>query len=65
MQDTEPDCEGLLGFGLTTSSILVKLLDGDLHISSFPWYKTDFEFSFSIKRVQLEDFKDKQFNSKS
>ena len=65
MQDTEPDCEGLLGFGLTTASILVKLLDGDLNISSFPWYKTDFEFSFSIKRVQIEEFKDKLSKSRS
>ena len=42
---------GVVGFGLSTASTLCQLLGGELLLSSFPWYKTEFEFTFDVKRT--------------
>ena len=41
---------GIVGFGLSTAGTLCNLLGGELSLSSFPWYKTEFEFTFLIKQ---------------
>lgn len=47
----EKPSSGGLGFGLTTTAFLMKLLGGEISFSSIPWYKTDVIFSFAIKRA--------------
>ena len=42
--------ESTVGFGLSTASTLCSLLGGELSLSSVPWYKTEFEFTFVIKQ---------------
>ena len=38
-----------LGFGLSTSNMLINLLSGRLELTSLPWYKTEAKFSFPVK----------------
>jgi len=41
----------LVGFGLSTANTLCNMLGGELSITSLPWYKTEVEFTFDIKRT--------------
>ena len=38
-----------IGFGLSTSNMLINLLNGRLELTSLPWYKTEAKFSFPVK----------------
>jgi len=48
--EEKPSLEGI-GFGLTSTTVLVKLLGGEISFSSIPWYKTEVNLSFAIKRA--------------